>query len=195
MQVKRAAWPTLVEGVPAQDLVFIDEFGSATNMTRRRGWSSSGTPRRSHAPRGHWKMLTTIAALTVHGITASLSFDGACDTEAFTLFAEQVLAPTLRPGQVVVMDNLKPHKAPAALAALAAIRAAGAQVLFLPPYSPDLNPIELAFRKAKRKLRDSAARGFDGLFTAIGRALDSVAPSDALNFIRHCGYHPHATST
>jgi transposase len=191
VQAKRAAWPTLVEGVPAEDLVFLDEFGSATNMTRRRGWSSSGTPCHSHAPHGHWKMLTTIAALTVHGITASLSFDGACDTEAFTLFAEQVLAPTLRPGQVVVMDNLQPHKAPAALAA---IRAAGAEVLFLPPYSPDLNPIELAISKAKRKLRDSAARGFESLFTAIGRALDSVAPSDAANFIRHCGYRPHATS-
>lgn len=185
MQAKRAAWPTLVEGVPAEDLVFLDEFGSATNMTRRRGWSSSGTPCHSHAPHGHWKMLTTIAALTVHGITASLSFDGACDTEAFTLFAEQVLAPTLRPGQVVVLDNLQPHKAPAALAA---IGAAGAEVLFLPPYSPDLNPIEPAFSKIKQRLRSLALRLSDELWEQMQSVLAAITPSDATNFFRHCGY-------
>lgn len=136
-------------------------------------------------PHGHWKVVSTIAAMTTRGVVASASFAGATDTDTFVAFTCDALVPVLRPGDVVVMDNLAPHKAPAVRHA---IEAAGATLLLLPPYSPDFNPIEMAFSKVKSVLRSMAARTVTGLFDAIGVALARVTPADARGYIRHCGY-------
>ena len=167
------------------DVVFVDEFGAATNMTRTRARGPRGARVVCRTPHGHWKTLSTVAAMTAGGMLTGATFDAAVDTGAFLAFAEQCLAPALRPGQVVVMDNLAAHKSPR-VAEL--VEAAGARVVYLPPYSPDLNPIEMAISKVKAALRKLAARTVDGLFDAIGAALMTVTATDAANFVRHCGY-------
>ena len=136
-------------------------------------------------PHGHWKMISTIAAMSVKGIIASGSFDGATDTELFVTFVREALVPVLKPGQVLVMDNLPAHKSPR-IDRL--IEPTGARVLRLPPYSPDFNPIEMAISKVKTVLRKLARRSVAGLFDGIGDALDSIRPTDALHYIAHCGY-------
>ncbi len=136
-------------------------------------------------PHGHWKVVSTVAAMTVDGIIAAASFDGATDTELFVTFVREELVPVLRPGQVVVMDNLSPHKSPQVEQLVAS---AGARVLLLPPYSPDFNPIENAISKVKTMLRSLARRTVKGLYAAIGDALRAVTAADALAFLRHCGY-------
>jgi transposase len=166
-------------------LVFLDEFGATTTMQRTHGRASPGQRVVTKVPHGHWKIISTIAAMSVQGIIASGSFDGATDTELFVAFAAEALTPMLKPGQVVVMDNLPAHKSPR-IDQL--IKAAGATVLRLPPYSPDFNPIEMAISKIKTVLRKQARRSVEGLFEGIGEALNSIRTTDAMNYITHCGY-------
>ena len=165
--------------------MYLDEFGSATNLQRTHGRASPGRRVVSYVPHGHWKIISTIAAMTTRGIIASASFDGATDTDLFVAFVQDVLTPALRRGDVVVMDNLAPHKAPAVRHA---IESAGAELLLLPPYSPDLNPIEMAISKTKNALRSMARRTVSDLYDAIGSALARITPDDACGYIRHCGY-------
>jgi transposase len=172
-------------GVRVADLVFLDEFGAATNMTRSRARGPRGARVVCRTPHGHWKTLSTVAAMTVDGMLTGATFDAAVDGGAFLAFVEQCLAPALRPGQVVVMDNLAAHKSPRVEELVAT---AGARVVFLPPYSPDLNPIEMAIAKVKAALRKLGARTVDALFDAIGVALATITAADAAGFVRHCGY-------
>jgi transposase len=136
-------------------------------------------------PHGHWKTTTFVAALGLDGMTAPMVIDGAMTGDLFRAYVDQILVPTLGPGDVVVMDNLSSHKR---AETVRAIEAAGARVLFLPPYSPDLNPIELAFAKLKRLLRSAAERTVDGLWVFLGQALDAFAPGECAAYFRHCGY-------
>ena len=168
-----------------KDLVFLDEFGAATNMTRTRGRGPRGQRVVSKTPHGHWKVLSTIAAMTTCGMLTGCTFDAAVDGAMFLAFVEQMLVPQLRRRQVVVLDNLPAHKSPR-IDRL--IESAGARVLRLPPYSPDFNPIEMAISKIKTLLRKLARRTVSEVMQAIGQALTSITADDALNFIRHCGY-------
>jgi transposase len=168
-----------------QRLLFIDESGAKTNMTRRRGRSRRGQRLKAFAPLGHWHTTTMISAIGLCGVRASMVLDGATDTEAFCIYIERVLAPVLRDGEIVVMDNLQPHKHPRVRQA---IEAAGATLVYLPPYSPDFNPIEPMWSKVKQSLRSTAARTFEGLLAAIKAALESVMPTDCVGFFRGCGY-------
>lgn len=185
MRAARSAWFAQFADVRLDQLVFLDEFGAATNMTRRYARAPSGQRVAGTVPHGDWTLVSTIAAMTVRGVVASASFEGATDTDAFVTFVREALVPTLKPEQVVVLDNLSVHKAPAVRAL---VEAAGCRLLPLPPYSPDYNPIEMAIAKVKALLRSIAARETESLLEAIGVALASVTARDALNFIRHCGY-------
>lgn len=167
------------------DLVFIDEFGAATHMARTHGRGPRGQRVVDKIPHGHWKTLSTVAAMSVQGIRTAVSYDGAMNRECFVGFVEQFLVPTLRPGQVVILDNLPAHKS---IEVDRLIEAAGARVLPLPPYSPDFNPIEMAISKTKTLLRKEAARTIDDLIDAVGRSLCSITEEDAVHYIQHCGY-------
>ena len=169
---------------PAQ-LVFIDETWAKTNMTRTRGRAPLGERLVAAVPHGHWRTTTLVAALSDRGVRCSMTLDGPVNRAAFEAFVGGVLAPSLRPGDVVVMDNLSSHKGPRVRELVAA---AGATVVYLPPYSPDLNPIELAFAKLKQLLRSAGHRTMDALWHDVQRMLDLITPTDAANFVRHCGY-------
>ena len=172
-------------GVRLDRFVFLDEFGATTDMARRRARGPRGERVACKTPRGHWKVLSTIAAMTVNGVLGYGAFDGATDTETFLAFLREGPVPHLLPGQVVVMDNLPAHKSPQVDRL---IESAGARVLRLPPYSPDYNPIEQAISKIKSVLRKLAHRSVNGLFDGIAEALGSISPSDALHYIVHDGY-------
>ena len=178
-------WRRLQKGFDPARLVFIDESAAKTNMTRLRGRAERGLRVHSSAPLGHWKTTTMISAVRRDGSTACMAVDAATDTEVFRTYVEQVLCPWLQPGDLVVMDNLSPHKSEPTLLL---IKAAGADVLFLPAYSPDLNPIEKMWSKVKQALRSSEARDQESLIRAIGLALASVTPHDAMNWFASCGY-------
>jgi transposase len=166
-------------------LVFIDETWAKTNMAPLRGWATRGERLKAKAPFGHWKTMTFIAALRCDRIDAPCLFDGPINGEAFLAYVETFLAPTLKPGDVVVLDNLGSHRGKAVRRA---IRKAGAKLLFLPKYSPDLNPIEQVFSKLKHMLRKAQARSYDGLSDAIAWLLDSYAPDECQNYFRNSGY-------
>ena len=188
MKAARRAWFKQfldAAAVRLTDLVFVDEFGATTDMTRTHGRAPRGQRVVAKVPHGHWKVISTIAAMTVAGVTAAASFDGATDTDLFVTFVAEALVPTLTAGQVVVMDNLAPHKAPRVREL---IEAAGAKLLLLPPYSPDFNPIEMAISQVKTYLRKLARRTVDGLFDGIAEALGQVTAMDAAHYIEHCGY-------
>jgi transposase len=165
--------------------VFIDESGVTTDLLRRYGRSPRGVRLRDYAPYGHWQAHTVVAGLRVDGLTAPAVFDGPIDNPTFLAYVEQVLVPTLRPGDVVVLDNLAMHKQPEVHAAIARV---GAQLRFLPPYSPDFNPIEQAFAKLKAFLRAARPRTFDHVVELVAIALHLYSPAECLNFVRHCGY-------
>ena len=169
----------------AEDWVFVDESGVATDMVRRYGRALGGRRARGAAPYGHWDRLTIFGGLSLAGLVACMSIAGAADTPAVVAFTEHVLVPALRPGQVVVMDNLAPHKAPAVRAL---IERAGCRLVFLPPYSPDLNPIEPAWAKLKALLRGAGARTVAALNEALTALVDAITAADARAFFRHCGY-------
>jgi transposase len=185
VKAARDAWFEQLAAFRLDQLVFVDEFGATTNMQRTHGRAPPGQRVVSSVPHGHWKAISTIAALTVRGIVASASFDGATDTELFVTFVREALVPALVPGQVVVMDNLQPHKSPQVRRL---IEAAGAVLILLPPYSPDFNPIEQAISKVKTALRSLARREVEALFEGIGQALALITVEDACNYIAHCGY-------
>jgi transposase len=166
-------------------VIFLDESGALTNLVRTHGRSGSGARCVGLAPQGHWKVMTAVAAIRLDGLTAPFTIDCPMDGEIFDVYVERVLTPTLRPGDVVVMDNLSAHKRPRVRRL---IEAAGAAVLYLPPYSPDFNPIEMIWSKVKRLLRSFAARTIDTLHEAFGRAFEQVTTTDILGCFRHCGY-------
>ena len=168
-----------------QKLVFIDETWGKTNMTRLRGRALRGERLIEKVPHGHWKTTSLIAALDAGGIRCSTTVDGAINGDVFVAFCQQVLAPGLKPGDVVVMDNLSAHKV---TGVGDAIEGTGASVLYLPPYSPDFNPIELAFSKLKQLMRSAAHRTVAGLWRQTQSLLDQITRSDAIGFFRHCGY-------
>ena len=172
-------------GLDPAKLVFIDETWARTNMTRTRGRALRGERLIAKVPHGHWKTTTLIAALDQQGMRCSATIDGAVNQEVFEAFIQQVLVPRLTPGDVVVMDNLSSHKGQRVRSM---IEAAGATLLYLPPYSPDLNPIELAFAKLKQLLRSVGHRSMTALWDDVQRLLNQITASDAANFLRHCGY-------
>ena len=154
-------------------------------MTRLRGRAERGHRVHGHAPQGHWHVTTLLGAIRLDGSTACLAMEGATDTEVFQTYVRQVLCPMLRPGDIVIMDNLAPHKDPLSLALIAQ---AGGEVLFLPAYSPDLNPIEKMWSKVKGCLRSTEARTQAALYEAISAALARVTRQDAINWFASCGY-------
>jgi transposase len=183
---RRSAWRAEVG--PALDperLVFIDETWAKTNMTRTHGYAPLGERLVAAAPHGHWQTTTFVGALRADGFVAPMVADGAINGALFRAYVEQVLVPELRAGDVVVMDNLGSHLV---AGVRRAIEGAGCRLLYLPPYSPDLNPIENAFSKLKRLLRAAAARTVDHLWHLIGQLLDRFTPDECKNYFRHCGY-------
>lgn len=166
-------------------MIFLDESGAKTNLTRLCGRALKGKRVHASAPCGHWHTTTMISSIRFNGSTACMALEGTTDTESFRAYVGVVLVPTLQPGDIVVMDNLSPHKSDATLAL---ITQAGAQVLFLPAYSPDLNPIERMWSKVKGLLRGAEARTPTELITAIGQALAKVTAQDALGWFASCGY-------
>ena len=186
MAEARRAWTE--DNAPRFDparLVFLDETWATTALTRPRGRCPRGERLVCPVPQGRWRTTTFLCALRADGLVAPLVLDGAIDGPTFLAWVEQMLAPTLRPGDTVVADNLGSHKV---AGVREAIEARGASLLYLPPYSPDLNPIELAFSKLKRLLRAAAARTADALWTAIAAALRQFTPAECANYLRHCGY-------
>ena len=167
--------------------MFIDETGASTKMARLRGRAPRGQRCRAPVPHGHWKTTTFTGALRLSGLTAPMVLDGPMNREAFLIYVEQVLAPTLRPGDLVVMDNLPAHRC---AGVRAAIEAAGARLRYLPPYSPDFNPIENAFAKLKALLRKAAARTIHELWDAIAEALPKFTPQECANYFTAAGYEP-----
>lgn len=182
---QRAAWRVKQLGLDPARLVFIDETWAKTNMTRLRGRAPRGERLVEKVPHGHWKTTTLVAALDARGIRCSTTVDGAVNGEVFDAFVNQVLAPTLKPGDTVVMDNLSSHKTQVVRDR---IEAAGASLLFLPPYSPDLNPIEMAFSKIKQTLRSLRCRVHPQLWDTMQQVLDQVTARDTAGFFNHCGY-------
>lgn len=185
MAERRRMWRVWQRFMDPERFVFVDETGAATNMVRRYGWAPRSERLVTAAPHGHWRTTTFVAGLRSTGLVAPLVLDGPMNGAAFLAYTEQFLAPTLQPGDVVVMDNLGAHK----VAGIAeAIRTAGASVLYLPPYSPDLNPIEQAFSKLKALLRAAAARTKEALWTTIGQLLDRFSPNECRNYLVNSGY-------
>jgi transposase len=169
----------------AKKLVFIDETFTKTNMTRLRGRSKRGTRLIDKAPYGHWKTSTFIAALRHNRLTAPFTIDGAVNGEIFLAYIRRVLLPTLRKGDVVAMDNLGSHKIPGVREA---IEEAGATLVYIPPYSPDLNPIEMVFSKIKSILRKKALRTVEALWRELGAITGCVSSTECRNYLRHAGY-------
>jgi transposase len=172
-------------GLNPAKLIFIDETWAKTNMTRLRGRAPVGERLIAKVPHGHWKTTTLIAALDHQGMRCSTTVDGAINRDVFEAFVQQVLAPALTTGDIVVMDNLSSHKG-GRIEQM--IQAAGATLLYLPPYSPDLNPIEPAFAKLKQLMRSAGHRTIAALWQDVQRMLDLITRSDAAAFYRHCGY-------
>lgn len=181
----RAAWREAQPGLDPDKLVFIDETGASTKMARLRGRASRGARCRAAVPHGHWKTITFTAALRRNALTAPMTLDGPMNGAAFRAYIEQVLVPTLHPGDIVVMDNLPAHKH---AAVRAAIEACAATLLPPPPYSPDFNPIENAYAQFKAFLRSAAARTFDALDAAIADAFRAFTPQQCANYFAAAGY-------
>lgn len=181
----RAAWRIQQAGLDPERLVFLDETWAKTNMTRPRGRSRCGTRLIASVPYGHWKTTTFVAALRTKGLTAPLVIDGPINGEVFLAYVQQQLAPTLKPGDIVVLDNLSSHKR---AGVREAIESVGATLLYLPPYSPDFNPIEQAFAKFKWLLKSAAERTVESLWRTCGQLLDEFSSTECRNYIHHCGY-------
>jgi transposase len=167
--------------------VFIDETWASTNMARRYGRAPRGERLRVGVPHGHWKTTTVLAGLRLEGLVAPFVLDGPINRAAFEAYVARVLVPELRPGEVVIMDNLSSHKGPRVREM---IEAAGADLLYLPPYSPDFNPIENAFAKLKALLCKAGERTIEGLWAAIGSLLDAFTPRECANYFAAAGYDP-----
>jgi transposase len=181
----RAAWREVLAEIGPDRLVFVDDTWAKTNMTPTHGRARRGQRVPGRVPHGHWRTSTFVAALRCSGLAAPAVFDGPINGRSFRAGVEQVLAPTLQPGAVVVLDNLGSHQSSAVRGA---VEARGATLLFLPPYSPDLNPIEQVFAKLKTLLRRAEERSVDALWHRIGQLLDAFAPSECANYVRNAGY-------
>jgi transposase len=190
VQEQRASWQAAQPWVDATKLVFVDETWASTNMTRRYGRAPGGARLVEAIPHGHWKVTTLVAALRSDGLVAPMVCDGALNGDLFVAYVEEVLVPTLRAGDVVVMDNLSSHKRKEVRLA---IEKAGCELWYLPAYSPDLNPIENAFSKLKALLRKARQRTVAGLRQFLCFCADAFAPQECANFFTHAGYHatPH----
>lgn len=185
MVAGRLAWRTEQPLLDPDRLVFIDETGASTKMARRCGRARRGERCIAAVPHGHWRTTTFVGGLRLSGVTAPMTLDGAMDGPAFRAWVEHMLAPTLAPGDIVVMDNLPAHKQ---AAVRIAIEARGAELRYLPPYSPDLNPIEMAFSKFKALLKKAAARTVEALWAAIAKALPSISGQDCRSYFTAAGY-------
>ena len=181
----RARWKAHQGRVDPRRLVFLDETWNKTNRAPLRGWGPRGKRLAAKVPHGHWKTLTFVAALRHNRVDAPCVIDGPINGELFTAYVEQVLVPTLSPGDIVVLDNLGSHKG---RRARQAVRAAGAHLVFLPPYSPDLNPIEQLFAKLKHLMRNAAPRTVEETWRKAGQLLDLVSPTECANYLKNSGY-------
>jgi transposase len=182
---RRAQWTKYQNRVEPERLVFIDETWTRTDMAPLRGWALRGQRLTAKVPHGRWKTMTFLAALRHDRIDAPWFIEGPINGESFRTYVEKVLVPTLRPGDIVIMDNLGSHKGKAVRQF---IRSAGAKLFFLPKYSPDLNPIEQVFAKLKHLLRKAAARTADAVCDAIGHTLDVFTPEECANYLQNSGY-------
>jgi len=182
---RRESWKRYQDRIDPRRLVFIDETWAKTNMARTHGRCRKGERLHAKVPFGHWKTLTFLAALRHDRIDAPAVIDGPINGKSFLAYVEQFLIPTLRPGDIVVLDNLGSHKGEQVRKA---IRAAGARMLFLPPYSPDLNPIEQVFAKLKTLLRKAAERSVEATWRRIGSLLDAFSPQECANYFKNSGY-------
>jgi len=182
---RRKLWRAAQPFIDPESLVFLDETGVNTKMARLYGWAPVGERCRDSVPFGHWKTMTFIAGLRLTGMTAPWVLDGPMDGDAFRVYVRDVLAPTLRRGDVVVLDNLPAHRVTGIREAITARRA---QLFYLPPYSPDMNPIEMAFAKLKALLRHEPPRTIGGLVERIGNLLDRFHPDECANFFQAAGY-------
>lgn len=187
MKAAREAWFEAQPDLDPERLVFIDETGLNTKMARLRGRCRRGERLRMAVPHGHWRTTTFVAGLRLGGLDAPMLIDGAMNGDAFLAYLRRVLVPTLRPGDIVVMDNLGCHKS---AAVRAEIEAVGAELRLLPPYSPDLNPIEFAFSKLKAHLRKVASRTKHALWSAVAAAIDTFSPAECANLFSATGYEP-----
>ena len=185
MKRHRMRWRKYQQRVDPSRLVFIDETWTKTNMTRLYGWAKRGSRLIDKVPHGHWKTSTFLAALRCDRVEAPCLFDGPINGERFLAYVREFLIPTLKPNDIVVADNLGSHKGKAVRNA---IRTAGARLMFLPKYSPDLNPIEQVFAKLKTLVRKAEPRTFDAISDALKNALAKVPPSECANYLRNAGY-------
>ena len=182
---RRTQWTKYQDRIEPERLVFIDETWTRTDMAPLRGWAPRGERLTAKVPHGRWKTMTFLAALRHDRIDAPWFIEGPIDGASFRVYVEKVLLPTLRPGDVVIMDNLGSHKSKAVRQL---IRSVGAKLFFLPKYSPDLNPIEQVFAKLKHLLRKAAARTVEAVCAAIGEALNAFSPDECANYLAHAGY-------
>jgi transposase len=182
---QRAAWQVLQPEIDVDRLVFIDETGASTKMARLCGRAPRGKRCVAPIPHGHWQTTTFVGALRATSMTAPMVLDGAMDGAAFELYVRAILVPTLSSGDIVVMDNLPAHKRSQIRVAIEAV---GARLMYLPPYSPDLNPIEMAFAKLKTLLRKLDARTIETTWRGIGTLLDTFTPDECANYFRNSGY-------
>lgn len=185
MAAARVTWHAAAPTWDPTHLVFLDETGITTNLLRRYGRAPRGQRVHDHAPCARWQTSTFLAALRVTGLTAPGVFDGAIDGPSFLAYIEQILVPTLVPGDIVIADNLGAHKV---AGVRRAIERAGARLWYLPPYSPDLNPIELCFAKLKAIVRAARCRSIETLWPLLGASLQRFSPDECRNYFRHCGY-------
>jgi transposase len=185
VKAARQAWFDSQVDLDPDKLIFIDETGATTKMARLRGRAARGQRCRAAIPHGHWKTTTVTAGLRINGLAAPMVIDGPMDGEAFLAYVKKLLVPELSPGDIVVMDNLPAHKVSGVRQA---IEAAGAHLLYLPPYSPDFNPIEQAFSKFKAQLRAAAPRAIPELWDEIAKAIDTLTPNQCRNYFKAAGY-------
>jgi transposase len=186
-EAARATWHQVMQTRDARRFFFVDEMGTHLALSPRYAWAPRGQRAPGHVPRNWGKNTTLVAALSLEGLHAPWTIEGAVDTQAFAVYVERVLCPLLRPGDVVIIDNLSVHKAARIRALLAAC---GAELVFLPPYSPDLSPVEEAFSKIKACLRQLGARTREALLDGIEQAVNTITPTDALGWFAHAGYRP-----
>jgi len=187
VRAAREVWFADQPDLDPDRLIFIDETGLNTKMARLRGRCRKGERLFASIPHGHWRTTTFVAGLRLGGLGAPMLLDGAINGDAFLAYVEHVLVPDLQPGDVVIMDNLSVHKG---AAIRQAILAAGAELRFLPPYSPDFNPIEQAFAKLKALLRKAAERTREALWTTVAETLDAFTPDECANYFTNSGYEP-----
>lgn len=185
MKAARRTWRRRVGQVSKDRLVFLDETGAKTNLQRLHGWSDYGERLVDSTPGGHWSTTTIISAIRLEGVATAMTTDGPTDASVFRGFVEHFLAPSLHCGDLVVMDNLSSHQVHGIVEMIEEV---GARVWYLPPYSPDFNPIEQMWSKVKSCLRAHAARTPKTLLNAIGEALRKVTPDECVNYFQHCGY-------